>query len=242
MADDKKVVSIELNSISGKHILFGGDTEWKLYKEIEGLGELSPDFDKLLKTTGYGSQLSAASLPSREVSFKVVYTGNKKAEMREQLSNALAPGFEKYTVTIKYMGKKRELHDCYISKCKIPAENIHSFIKAEVTMLALDPLFWSDTESSFSNGSVNRGTAPALPIITITGASAGSEVSFGKYTIMTTGNGAATCDFENLEFTNLDILSFSTDARRIMVEPGELSISTSGCSVSGSFKERYYLL
>lgn len=234
-------VEVKLTSETGKSITLGDGTPYRIYNEIEGLGRLSADLDTLSTTSGVGSLLNGVRLPTRKVVIHAVYTGKDKEAKRDNLTDSLAVGIEKYTLRIYYMGKTRELKNCRITDLKVSDGNIHDFVKADITVTALDPLFWGTQYVSFSSGSVNNGTAPALPILHLSGGGQGNYVSLGKYKIFMTNGGSATVDLENMSFSGLHYLSFSTDVRRICLMPGD-ALYSFGVSVSGQYKERYYSL
>lgn len=254
MANEK--IEVYDSSTSSKVFTFG-ENGWNIYDKIEGLGDISQNVTTVPSASGCGVIVTATNIPARYVTVKAVNVlTTDRALIRNNILSNLQVGSKYYTLKISYMGKTRELRKCLLVSYDVPAQNVNNFITATFKFMATDPCFYSDTDkelffngSSYSGDVVNEGSAPALPVITISGAitekyilqiSDKYQVKCLPRTDVTVNK--MTFDFYNMIFDPLSEMSFSTDANRIALFQGPVSLkqNTSGISVSVSFKERFW--
>lgn len=125
--------------------IFGDDSEWKIYGEIEGLGSLNTSVDTTLNTNGIGNFVSYTSLPQRVVSFNVVYTGKDREQKRQELLNKILYE-QRYNLLVVYNGVCRELENCVLSSLKINTGNIHGFLNVSLSFTAFNPILWDNND------------------------------------------------------------------------------------------------
>lgn len=246
-----------LDASTSSNVFTFGDGGWKIYGEIDGLGNITPTISTIGSVSSYGVNLTNVSIGARIINFNVVNTITKdKNVIRDSITSALRPGIEEYILRITYNNKTRELRKVYLSDYKIAAGNINDFVSASFSFMATDPLFY-DTgyKELFFNGSVytgsvkNLGSAPALPIIRVSGAinddmtiTLNDKYSIYYKAFKGESKTLLSYDLENMEFSDIQSLSSSTEISRVFLLPGALNItcSQSNLSISVKFRERSF--
>lgn len=250
-------VLIKMYDSDTNELLFTfGEAPWKIHGEIDGLNSIQPSFTTTPVASGYGVVLNGKQIPERTLSFNVVNVQvNDKDAARSSLTAVIKPGIKEYFLKITYGSKTKVLKKCYISDYKINSGKLNDFIRLSISFMALDPLFYSgsETEFSFNSGSYTAKiacNAPVLPTITLTGASSGDALKLGKNTITVHNSSKSsvpsslTLDIDSIvhqkptDLSALAYLSFSTDISKMLLEPGDNSVVSTISGVVLKFYER----
>lgn len=254
-------VKIRLREPGTTTVLFTfGTAPWKIYGEIEGLNKITPILTTTSVSSGYGAVKNMIQIPPRTLSFKAVNVQVKnKQQARDAITSIVKPGVKEYTLDIVYGDKNKILKKCYITDYSISSGNLSDFLRVELTITALDPVFYDNNESTinFSSGRNTvtiGGTAPVLPrVITFNGAVTQSQL------ILPNGQGivlhqsalhpvpqSLTLEVEaivnNEPFNNtvLAYTSFTSDISKLRIDPGVITLTASNCFGSITFSEGVY--
>lgn len=139
------MVSIKLVRNDGKEFKIDGE-HWKLYGEIQGISNVNIELTTAKNLSGSGSIVTTRRIGTRDVTFNAVNVKGKPSDMRAKAIVFFNPEYT-YTMFITYQGITRRL-PCELYKYEIPAENVHRMLKLQVTMLATDPFFTSESDNS----------------------------------------------------------------------------------------------